>query len=105
MAFFLPPRLRRGNVEYPKIVPSGEALEMAKAAEWTPVRSSNVRAVAWRRGKGLGVWFHNGKIYWYPDAPFGEYKAIMASHSKGKYLHYFIKSAYPHVGPMTMDER
>lgn len=105
MAFFLFPWLRDGRVDYPKIVPSGEALEMQRAREWTPVKSSNIKAIAWRKEKGLGVWFHSGKIYWYPDAPFSEYKAITASRSKGKYLHYLVKSAYPHVGPTEIDER
>lgn len=78
------------------------AIELADAAAWHPVTSSNIRAVCWRSvGKqtGLGVWFLSGTSYFYPSAPHDVYVAMMAAPSKGKYLNGVVIPNYPHVGP------
>lgn len=103
------------RLPWQKISSKFDQRDIKAAEDWLPVDSSNVKAICWRlegegRRHGLGVWFapvdkKTGKrrgaetTYWYPAAPFEEYKAMRSAASKGTYLHEHIIGKYPHVGP------
>lgn len=55
---------------------------MAVNVEFTPVKSSNIKAVGHLIGMGLYVDFHNGRRYRYPDAPSSVHDALVAESKK-----------------------
>lgn len=69
----------------------------ASADVWTPVTSSNVKAVAYY-GQGrtglLRVRFHSGSEYEYQGPPYEVYAGMLDAPSKGKYLHRQVKGRY-----------
>lgn len=72
---------------------------------WREVKSSNVEAVAYRRGdikngamQGiLSVRFTKGSIYHYMDVPEELYMELLEAHSPGKFLAERIKNVYDYV--------
>lgn len=62
-----------------------------------PVSSSNLRAVGYDISRQiLEVEFHSGGVYQYFGVPADVHHGLIGSGSKGKYLHAFIKGAYPY---------
>ena len=60
-----------------------------------PVASSNVASIGYDPGsQTLEVEFHSGRVYQYLDVPEHVHQAFMGAESKGKFLHYEIKSGY-----------
>lgn len=64
------------------------------AGTWTPVKSSNVAAVAYHRdvtvggsGGTLGIKFLNGSVYAYPGRSYSDYTNVLAASSKGQWVH------------------
>ena len=73
-------------------IPQQEDEEM----ERTPVDSSTVLSVGYEPTTAtLEVEFKSGGTYQYYNVPEPIYQGFMASDSKGKYLHVYIKPAYP----------
>lgn len=70
---------------------------------WQPVESSNLRHVAFEYtqedGKigNLYVRFKSNSVYLYRGVPVEEYVGLLASESKGKYLHAHIKNRYSYT--------
>jgi len=65
--------------------------------ERTSVSSSHIRAVGYDPESSiLEVEFNDDSVYQYTGVPQGEFDAMMASDSKGKYLHARIKDRYPY---------
>ena len=63
--------------------------------ERTPVQSSNVAEIGYEPSSmTLEVLFTNGNLYQYFDLPEAVYLDLMASESKGKYLHANIRNNY-----------
>lgn len=63
--------------------------------DMTPVSSSNISAIGYdEETNELRVSFNGGATYSYAGVPLKEYKALMQSGSKGKYLHNVIRPAY-----------
>jgi hypothetical protein len=57
--------------------------------------SSNIKAVGYDRGaRHLDVQFHSGAIHRHYDVDPHAHAALMASESKGKYFHRWIKGQY-----------
>lgn len=77
----------------------------ADSLEWTPVRSSNVAAVAYNPTFArLFVRFKGGKTYAYDQVPKAIYDAFLVSPSKGRFVFYVLRekgtdSAYAVHGP------
>lgn len=65
----------------------------------TAVQSSNVKSVGFDREQQLmEVEFHSGGIYQYADVKPGEYAALLAAESKGRYLNqYFVGAGRPYT--------
>lgn len=60
-----------------------------------PVSSSMLQAVGYdAANNALYVRFNNGKLYRYLDVPSGEYEAMRAADSVGRYLNGSIKPNY-----------
>ena len=55
---------------------------MAVKVEFTPVKSSNIKAVGHLVGGGLYVDFHNGRRYRYPDVTSEVFDALVAESKK-----------------------
>jgi hypothetical protein len=81
------------------------------AIDWVSVSSSNVEAVAWWYDEEMGysvlaVAFlekgprHPQSVYWYIDVPERLYREMLASRSKGTFLHAHVKKRY-FCRPMT----
>jgi hypothetical protein len=76
-------------------------LAYSDAADWQPVRSSNVKEVAYLPDfKYLFVRFHSGAEYVYETVPEGVYQGLLAAPSKGQYIYFVIRakgtdSVYP----------
>ena len=61
-----------------------------------PVRSSNLRAVAYEPwSRALVIAFHSGGMYQYDRVPPAEYAGLLRASSHGKYFHARIKDSYP----------
>jgi hypothetical protein len=64
---------------------------------WTPVSSSNLRAVAYDpTNKALFIEFHGGSVYEYSGVPSIVYDNLMAASSHGQYHAYNIKNVFPY---------
>ena len=62
-----------------------------------PVSSSNLRAVGYDISRQiLEVEFHSGGVYQYFGVPASVHRGLIAAGSKGRYLHVFIRDAYPY---------
>lgn len=60
-----------------------------------PVTSSTVAAIGYDpAAKQMAVQFKSGGTYVYHSVPQEEYEALMASQSKGQYVHKNIKGKY-----------
>lgn len=61
------------------------------------VASSNVRSIGYDPATAtLEVEFLSGSIYQYYDVPENVYDQLMKAGSKGRFLHYQVKNAYPY---------
>ena len=61
------------------------------------VASSNISSVGYdSETETLEVEFWSGSIYQYYNVPERVYEELMKSSSKGKFLHFQIKNAYPY---------
>lgn len=60
------------------------------------VHSSNVAAIQWD-GDVLFVRFKSGETYQYDGVPFDVYFDFLNAPSKGKFLHYHVKSRWTGV--------
>ena len=61
------------------------------------VLSSNVRSVGYdARTETLEVEFHGGHVYQYYGVPELVYEEMMRAPSKGRFLNFEIRNAYPH---------
>ena len=59
--------------------------------------SSNIASVGYDPSRGtLEVEFLDGSIYQYFDVPKNMYDQLMTETSKGRFLHAYIKNAYPY---------
>lgn len=77
----------------------------AGSLTWTPVRSSNVAAVAYNPTfSRLFVRFKDGKRYAYDGVPKGIFEALKVAPSVGQFIYYVIRakgtdSVYAYTGP------
>lgn len=77
----------------------------ADAADWVPVRSSNVEAVAYVEAFGrMYLRFKSGERYAY-KCPRAVYDGLLAAPSKGQYVFYVVRakgtdSAFAYWGPL-----
>jgi hypothetical protein len=70
----------------------------ADAAGWHPVRSSNLKEVAFAADFAyLFVRFKSGSVYLYKNVEAGVFQGLLSAPSKGKYLHAIIKPNYHDV--------
>jgi hypothetical protein len=70
--------------------------EEVEAMEREMVASSTVLSVGYDLpSETLEVEFKNGGLYQYYNVPEAIYQQFMASDSKGKFLHVYVKNAYP----------
>ena len=61
------------------------------------VASSNIASVGYDSAtETLEVEFLNGSVYQYYNVPENVYSDLMRESSKGRFLHYNIKNAYPY---------
>ncbi len=61
------------------------------------VSSSNIASIGYDEAtETLEVEFLNGSIYQYYNIPTGLYEQLMQEGSKGRFLHVYIKNAYPY---------
>ena len=61
------------------------------------VGSSNISSIGYDPSRDtLEVEFLNGSIYQYFNVPENMYKQLMATPSKGRFLHAYVKNAYPY---------
>ena len=59
--------------------------------------SSNIASIGYDpHSETLEVEFTNGSIYQYFNIPAGLHEQFMTAPSKGQFLHYSIKNAYPY---------
>lgn len=66
--------------------------------ERTPVTSTDIRAIGYDAdSQTLEIEFNSGGVYQYSGVSSGEYDSILASDSKGKYFHAYIKNRYAFV--------
>ncbi len=107
------PFFKNGKLVTDDPITRAKAAEIQKAANWTAVISTNVGYVCWRIGKGkktgFGVWFDpkdrngkskgQGKIYFYPTAPFEIFLGIKRAGSPGKFLNDAVIGKYASEGP------
>ena len=62
----------------------------------TPLSSTSIRSLGYDQpSQTLEVEFLNGAIYQYYNVPENMYSEMMKASSKGKFLHLYIKNAYP----------
>ena len=62
-----------------------------------PVASSNLASVGYSPDtETLEIEFLNGSVYQYYNVPENMYHQLMGAGSKGKFLHTYIKNAYPY---------
>jgi len=62
-----------------------------------PVTSSNVASIGYDEGsETLEVEFVDGSIYQYYGVPQNLYEQMIQASSKGRFLHAYIKNAYPY---------
>ena len=60
------------------------------------VASSTIMSVGYEAAsETLEIEFKNGSVYQYYNVPESIYNDFVASDSKGKFLHVYIKSSYP----------
>ncbi len=60
-----------------------------------PIQSTNISEIGYDPAtKRMHVKFHNGAVYEYHDVQQKTYDALMASPSKGKYLHAHIEETH-----------
>jgi len=63
--------------------------------EMQPVSSSNIASIGYdEETHQLKVEFIGGRVYTYYEVSREVYQELMASESKGKYLHQYIKGVY-----------
>jgi hypothetical protein len=63
--------------------------------DWVEVESSNIKAVAYNEeAKELLVEFHSGGTYTYFDVDKDIYDKFLASDSKGKFFHKYVRNNY-----------
>jgi hypothetical protein len=61
------------------------------------VSSSNIRSIGYERtSQTLEIEFHGGGIYQYFSVPESTFQGLMNASSHGKYLHAYIKHAFPY---------
>ncbi len=61
------------------------------------VVSSNLQSVGYdEASRVLEIEFKNNTVYQYFGVPAGEHRGLMSAASYGKYLHAYIKNAYPY---------
>ena len=61
------------------------------------VASSNIASVGYDSAtETLEVEFLNGSVYQYYNVPENMYNQLMKEDSKGRFLHCYIKNAYPY---------
>lgn len=61
------------------------------------VASLNLKSVGYDEpSETLEVEFLNGGIYQYFNVPLNLYQNLMQAASKGQFLHYYIKNAFPY---------
>ena len=61
------------------------------------VASSNISSIGYDQSTmTLEVEFLNGRIYQYYNVPENMYDEIMKAPSKGRFLHAYIRNAYPY---------
>lgn len=61
------------------------------------VASSNIASIGYdEQSQTLEVEFLNGSIYQYYNVPKNIYDQLMNDPSKGRFLHTYIKNAYPY---------
>ena len=59
--------------------------------------SSNLASVGYNREtETLEVEFLDGSVYQYYDVPENMYDQLMTAGSKGRFLHAYVKNAYPY---------
>ena len=62
----------------------------------TPLSSTSIRSLGYDQpSQTLEVEFLNGVIYQYYNVPENVHSEMMKADSKGKFLHLYIKNAYP----------
>ena len=65
--------------------------------ERNSVSSSNIASIGYdESSETLEVEFLSGAIYQYYGVPLNLYEEIMLASSKGRFLHVYIKNAYPY---------
>lgn len=61
-----------------------------------PVQSSNVMSVGYdESSQTLEVEYKDGSVYQYYNVPASVYAELLATSSVGKFIHQYIKNAYP----------
>ena len=61
------------------------------------VRSSHIRSVGYNKDQScLEIKFKNREVYQYHDVPVDVWKGLMASMSKGQYMHKNVRGKYKH---------
>ncbi len=71
--------------------------DMSSEMQWTPVMSSNVAEVGYNQGTNtLGVRFLNGSEYNYFGVDEDVYTSFLSAGSKGKFVWYTLRGAYPY---------
>ena len=61
------------------------------------VASSNISSIGYDPSRAtLEVEFLNGSIYQYFNVPENMYEQLMAAPKKGRFLHAYVKNAYPY---------
>lgn len=63
-------------------------------AEWIPVSSSMLSAVAYEDGT-LHARYKNGRVYSHPGVPESTFQGLLKSSSKGEFFNKHIKPNHP----------
>ncbi len=62
----------------------------------TPVQSSNVLSVGYdEETQTLEIEYKDGSVYQYYNVPASVYSELLATSSVGRFIHQYIKNAYP----------